>query len=190
MARKVTNVKDYEVWQSAIRGLIVLKRFDRKGDLINEKVAAGGKVMLLPEERLFNQELAASQEQDMFSNGMLIPLKLVESAEDYEELKGNPNHLTEDDMRVLLSKKADELRAGISEVTNAVTLQRMLAIAEADDDTTIKTVEVIKNRITEVTTGAAVYQEVETVATSDGRQVVQTSAPTSKAPRNPTMGRR
>lgn len=192
MARIITNIKDFETWQSAIRGLIIVKRFDRKGDPVDERIPAGGKIMLTPEERRFNQERVAEASLDPFQNGMLVPLKLVESAEDYDELKGNPNHLTEDDMRALLAnpKKLDELKKGVASVSNPTTLQRLLAIAESDEiDVTVKQLKVIKARVAEIAQ-LPVYEEVETVATSDGRQVVQTSAPSSVAPRNSSVGRR
>lgn len=192
MARVITNIKDFESWKSAIAGVIVIKRFDRKGDPIDEAVYSGKSVMLTPEERRLNQEIAAEPELDPFQNGMLIPVKLIESADDYEDLKGNPNHLSEPEMRALLAnpKAIDKLKSTIGSLSNPVTLQRLLAIAEEPDvDVTVRQIKVIKERISEVGASDS-YVEVETLTTSDGREILGTDAPESDSPRNPSAGRR
>lgn len=192
MPRVITNANDYETWESAIAGLIVLKKFDRRGEVVDEIVRSGGKIYLTPDERRYNQEIAAAADLDPFQNGMLIPLRLVESADDADALKGNPNHITEKDMRALLanSKAIAKLRDTVEGVSNPVTLQRFLAIAEDPEvDATLKQINTIKERLAAVSELPS-YIEVETVSTSDGRQVVQTSAPKSPAPRNPSAGRR
>lgn len=192
MARVITSTKDYEQWKSAIKGTIVLKRFDRKGDTINEVVAAGKSISLLPEERRLNQEIAAEPGLDPFQNGMLIPVKLLETADDYDDLQGNPNHLSESDMRALLAnpKKLDVLEAAIAELENPTTLQRLRAIAEEPEvDATVRQLRIIDARIAGLG-GNSTYIEVETLTTSDGREVLGTDAPESPAPRNTSVGRR
>lgn len=192
MARIITSVKDFETWQSGIDGIVWLKKFDRRGEIVEEQVKPHGKIMLTPEERRYNQELVAEAHNDPFQNGMLIPLQLVESAEDYDKLRGNPNHLTEQDMREMLEdpKGLDTLRDGIGQVSNPTTLQRMLAIAEGDEvDATMRQVRVIRERLSEIAVAPS-YTEVEQITTGDGREVIQTSAPKSPAPRKKSMGRR
>lgn len=189
--RVITNLKDFEVWQSAIRGLIVIKRFDRKGDPINEAIPAGKTIHITPEERRFNQEIAAEPTLDVFSNGMLVPVKLLDGTEDAEELKDNPNHLTETAMRSLFADKRSRkaLEETVSRVSNPITLQRMLALAD-EEDATVKQVSFIQDRLAEVTGTSTQVQEVETISGPSGHQATRTSAPESPAPRNPGVGRR
>jgi hypothetical protein len=192
--RVITSLKDFELWRSAIEGEIWIKQYDRRGDEISVRVPAGKEFRILPEERKINQELAAEPHLDPFQNGHLIPVQLVESAEDFEELQGNPNHLTENDMRGLLDdpKNLDALKSGLALVSNPTTLVRLLAIAEDRDETTLKQVKAIEDRLQQVQQQTD-YEEVETVGavtTSEGRDVVATKAPLSPAPFNPNMGRR
>ncbi len=194
MARVITNLKDFETWRSSIEGTIFIKRYDRSGDEIDEMIGAGKEIRVLPEERRLNQEIAATPELDPFQNGMLVPLRLVESAEDYEELKGYPNHLTEDDMRGLLknSKALAALETGIADISNPTTLVRFLAIAEEPTvDATVRQVAVIRARLEEVSNQTDYIEtDVQRITTSDGREVMGTKAPKSPAPMNPGMGRR
>lgn len=192
MARVITNIKDFETWKSAIAGVIVVKRFDRKGDILDEAIHSGKSIMLTPEERRLNQEIAAEPGLDPFQNGMLIPVKLLESADDYEDLKGNPNHLSEPEMRALLAnpKAFDKLKGTLGSLSNPVTLQRLLAIAEEPDvDATVRQIRAINERIGEVGASDS-YVEVETLTTSDGREVLATDAPESPSPSNASAGRR
>lgn len=191
-ARIITSVKDFETWESSIDGLIWLKKFDRRGDIIEERVKPHGKVLLTPEERRYNQEMIVEVANDPFQNGMLIPINLVETADDYEELRGNPNHLTEQDMRALLDnpKDLDGLEVSVANVSNPTTLQRLLAVAESEEvDATVKQVKIIRQRLAEIAVEPS-YTEVETVIAPGGREVVQTTAPTSPAPRKKSVGRR
>lgn len=193
MARVITNVKDFETWKSNIEGTLFVKRFDRRGDEVDERVDAGREIRLLPEERRLNQEIAATASLDPFQNGMLVPLKLVETAEDYEDLRGYPNHLTEDDMRGLLAdrKDLDGLREGIQTVSNPTTLVRFLAIAEEEDvDASMRQVAVLRERLAEVSAQGDYFEDTGTATTSDGREIVVSNAPVSPAPTNPGMGRR
>lgn len=192
MARIITSVKDFETWMSGIDGIIWLRKFDRKGEIIEEQVKPHGKVILTPEERRYNQELVVESSLDPFQNGMLVPISLVESADDYDQLRGNPNHLTEADMRAMLEdhKALDQLRGDIGQVSNPTTLQRLLAIAESDEvDATIRQVKVIRERLSEIAVEAT-YTEVEQFTSPEGRDGVRTTAPASPAPRNKGMGRR
>lgn len=191
-ARIITSINDFETWNSSIDGVVWLKKFDRRGDIIEEQVKPHGKVILTPEERRYNQEMVAESSLDPFLNGMLIPIKLVESSDDYAELRGNPNHLTEDDMRGLLENPKDlaGLASNVAKVSNPTTLQRMIALAESEEvDATIRQVSVLRQRLADLSQEAT-YTEVEQITTPTGRDVVQTSAPQSPAPRNRSMGRR
>lgn len=186
MARVITNVKDFETWKSNLPGTLWIKRFDRSGNEIDERIDGGREVRVLPEERRLNQEIAATPELDPFQNGQLVPLKLVESAEDYDELRSYGNHLTEADMRALLKKPkaVAELVTAIESISNPTTLVRFLAISEEEEvDATVRQVKAIKDRLTAVQAQTDYFEnEVATVQTSEGRDVKVTNAPIAALP--------
>lgn len=197
MARTIKSVKDFERWKSTVGGKTWIKGFDRRGDEISVCVPGGKEFNILPEERQLSQEYAAEAYLDPFQNGQLVPVKLVESASDYEDLKGNPNHLTEQDMQTYLEdpQGVEALKAAISQVKNPTTLVRLLAIAEDPTaDYTVKQVAAIKDRLQEVQQQSD-YEEIEALdygvaQTSDGRDVIVTKAPLNRTPPNPSAGRR
>ncbi len=145
--------EDLEVWESGIAGPIALRRLDTRGEFAaTEIVHSGRKVHISTEERKMNQELCASPELDAFSNGGLRPVHLIDSAADAKEIAANPNLMTEDDMRQLLQAHPKTLVEQLGRIKNAVTLQRLLAIAN-DEDSSIKRVQAIEARINQVNSG-------------------------------------
>lgn len=193
--RVVTEIDQKEQWQSTIDGVIWVHTFDRNGRDTEVAIKGGGTIKLLPEEREINQENVAEPSQDPFLNGYLVPLKLVESAEGYESLKGNPNHLTEADMGRLLDNPSDikSLETAIADVTNPATLQRFLHLANSEDDTTRRQIKTIETRLDAVLNPVvdddAEVVEIESIG-AEGHTAFATRAPKSVAPENPGMGRR
>lgn len=138
-----------ETWRNSTAGTVFLIRLDHRGEqTINEQVASGRVIHLTPEERRINMEKAASENQDMFRNGTLTPVRLIDTEDDARELAANPNAMTETDMRALF-KTPRTFAAKITGITNLTSLERLLALAY-DEDATIKTVEHIKSRIAKV----------------------------------------
>lgn len=144
MVEKATP--ELETWENTGNSRIFLKKYSHSGDLRNEMLGGRRKVVLTPAERRINQELAASKQQDPFSNGMLAPVRLVETAEDLEEIHSNPNLMSETDMRDLLKGHFKKLESRLAEVDSEAMLNRLLEIAEAED-VTVGKVEAIKARL-------------------------------------------
>jgi len=193
MTRIITDPKQYEVWRSAINGGIYLRRYDRNGSFVFESVLAGRTIHITPDERRVNQEMSSSPDADPFMNGFLVPVRLLEDDKDAEVLALNPNSMSEDEMRLLLSDRRSlkNLTKAVSAVVNPMTMQRFLAVAqEPDVDATVRQMSVLQERLAEVT-DSSVYSEVETVYSPDGRETFRTK-PTegSPAPSNPAVGRR
>lgn len=190
MAERQVKLSEHEEWQSNIEGVIWVNKLDRRGEVTHEQVKPGGVVRLLPEERRMNQEQAAEQDLDVFTNGHLIPVRLVETADDFDRLKGNPNHMTAADMSVLVSNPK-ALKAKVAEVDNAATLRRLLDVANGpDSDAKVKDVRIIEERLVSVLhpEGDPTVVEIEQI---DGERTAKaTAAPKSPAPRNPAAGRR
>ena len=140
--------KKLETWESAIKGTIGVKKYDRRGDLTTEIVRGGRKLHLTPDERRYNTEAAASLEQDPFSNGMLVPVQLVE---DEEEFADNPNVISASDMSSLFELHWKQFDERLATITNVSTLMRLIELASADDaDVTVRQMNSIKARVMQV----------------------------------------
>lgn len=140
-----------ETWQNVTAGRVVINRLDHRGDLTKTDIIDPGKKFnLTTEERRMNQELAARADMDVFSNGTLQPVRILEDVEDAREIASNPNLMPESEMRSLMKHtiKADTFRDRIAGVTNPAALDRLLAIAE-EEDATVSKVEVIRAQIRE-----------------------------------------
>jgi hypothetical protein len=151
MQRIVENTKDYEQWENTTAARVVLRRLDRKGELTDELIGSFRKFQISPQERKLNQEQAADAESDPFQNGRLAPVRLIETEEDYEAIKSNPNIVGEEDMKGILAKTSVKaFKERIEQISNPYALQRMLEIASNDDKATNRQVEIIKARLVEI----------------------------------------
>lgn len=169
-----------ETWTNPGGGLIYILTYDPAGKLRSTPVRSGKQVTLSIEERKINQDRSASGpggKSDNFSNGSLIPVRLVETAEDYKEIASNPNLIDESDMRALFKLKSAAFKAKLSSISNESALDRILKIAENSDsdDSEVKVsmpqFKAIERRIAEVKGGTG-YAEVS-----------QSSATTNVAPK-------
>ena len=111
-----------ETWVNNGAGDVFVVAFDHQGQLVSLPVRSGKKVLLSVQERQINQEQAYTKDVDMFTNGRLTPLKLVDTAEDYIDIANNPNHLSEDDMKDIFKLKCKDFAARIDEITNFLAL--------------------------------------------------------------------
>ncbi len=125
-----TSTDDLETWQSQARGRIVVKKRGEYGVEVEEMVTGGRKLIISTADRRMNQERAASTDLDVFSNGMLTPLRMGSSAGEFEQ---NANHLTEDDMVALVKSHHKTFAKRLEEISNPVVVGRLLEIAKAQD---------------------------------------------------------
>jgi len=175
MARIVEDESKYEAWKNATRSTVVLKKIDRSGNLIDEVIRGGRTFNLTPDERRLNQEIASTDKLDMFQNGLLSPVRLIEGATDVEKFKETPNHISEDEMAALITGQSQKaFTERVTAITNPVTLKRMLEIAESDEvDATVKRAKFLSERLNELS--PSLYTEVSTVR---GPQVTSASPAT------------
>jgi hypothetical protein len=157
---------DKETWQNSGAGQVWINLFDpvNNGKLKHTPVRSGGKILLTTEERQLNQDRASSGDLDVFMNGTLIPVRLVDTADDYEEIASNPNLLSEDDMREIFKLKAPTFKKRLSEITNSIAVSRMLEMAkeeESDLNVSMAQFKAIESRLAELRNGPEVI-EVET----------------------------
>lgn len=139
---------EYETWRSSIPGTIVVKKYDRRGDVVEEVVLGNRSFQITPDERLFNQDLAATSEQDPFRNGMMQPVRLLDGTEDAAEIASNPNLLSESDMVTMFKAHYKTFESRIKQITNISTLTRLREVAE-EVDATMKQVGLIDLRLKE-----------------------------------------
>ncbi len=134
------STDDLETWQSQARGRIVVKKRGEYGVEVEEMIPGGRTLHITHADRRMNQERAASSDLDVFSNGMLAPIRLGGSADEFEQ---NANHLTESDMVALVKTHPKTFDKRLSEITNPVVIERLLEIAKAED-CTVKRVEALE----------------------------------------------
>jgi hypothetical protein len=154
------NEQKFEVWRNSIAGSVGVKKTDRRGELVTETVRGGEKFQISTDDRLLNSEWAANDDLDVFKNGMLTPVRILDGTEDAKEIASNPNLITESDMAALFSAHWKTFEAKLGLITNLTTLQRLLSVAEAEDtDATVRQVQSIKSRIDELNPSPVVEHE-------------------------------
>jgi hypothetical protein len=141
--------QERESWKSNIPGRIYLKQINSQGHVHDVVVHPGKAVHLTPQERHMNQEMAASKDQDVFANGFMSPIRLIENSEEAAAIAANPNLMTESDMRALF-KNTRGFNARLTEISNVLTLQRMIELAD-EVDASLRQVSAIQARIVELT---------------------------------------
>lgn len=143
---------ELETWKNPTAGKIWISRLDENGRLRDTEIYGPGRTFhITREERVWNQEQAYSPEADMFGNGTLIPVHIID-AEDARELASNPNLMSETEMGALLSRetKVEAFVERLEQVTNPTTLQRLVEKAR-EEDVPVSRLEAIQRRLGEVT---------------------------------------
>lgn len=139
---------DYEVWENAGKGRVAIQKLDQRGLKRTEIVAGGRKFHVTPRERRMNQELVALESMDVFINGTLRPVRMIEGTEDAKEIASNPNHLSESDMVTLLKSHYKTFDDRLESITNIGTVERLLELAETDEvGATVRTVSRLRDRL-------------------------------------------
>lgn len=118
-----------ELWRNATAGRVLIKRFGPDGRSRSELIAANKAFHLTPAERRHNQELAARPELDVFTNGTLQPVRLLESEFDTASLLDNPNHIPDDDARKVFKLADPQFKARVEAITNEPGLHRLRDLA-------------------------------------------------------------
>ncbi len=150
MNRIIEDSSHYEIWKNTGKSRVVLKRLDRRGDLRDEMIGPEKSFHMTPAERRLNQELASSEKYDPFSNGQFVPVQLIETAEDVEAIKANPNLIGDAEIATLLDGKKTNWRAfdaRLEDITNPAVLQRMLQVAEGSETITARSLQAIEKRL-------------------------------------------
>lgn len=143
---------EIETWQNVTKGRVVLWRLGALGQKRAEMIGAEKVFHITPRERRMNQEAAANSDLDVFLNGTLQPIRLIETAEDFEALISNPN-LLGDDSQILRLFKAnpDVFAARLAEIKNSTALERLLQLAQQDETgATVAQLRMVEARLNQV----------------------------------------
>lgn len=157
---------ELETWRNATKGMVYLLKIDRFGNETHEVVNGGKSFSLSNAERLLNQDRAANEGLDMFKNGQLVPVRLLEGDEEAAEIAANPNLMGEQEMTELFKTHWKTFDAKLAKISNLVTLSRMMEVAN-EVDATIKQVAMIEARIGELSPQAKEVSEEAITAGSD-----------------------
>lgn len=138
---------DVETWQNETQGTVVINKVGEYGRRVVELVHGGRRFQVTPQERRMNQNAAHGSDQDIFSNGTLRPVSLIDDDPDTERLLANPNILAADDLPKLFTLKGDKFRERIGQITNEATLARVLELArDHRNDASLSQYEALKER--------------------------------------------
>jgi hypothetical protein len=125
---------EVEIWKNATQGVVVLAKVDpMTGRQTWESVNGGREFGITIDERRYNQGRVYDASVDVFTNGTLKPVKLIDTAEDAKELASNPNHMSEDDMRKLATGPRKALDAQLEKISSISTLNTLKDLALEQD---------------------------------------------------------
>lgn len=140
-----------ETWENVGKGRVQVMKHDKRGGIRYELIRGGQKFTLTSEERQMNMDRAANDDLDVFKNGFLTPVRLLDDAEDYIEIASNPNLIGESDLRDMFGLQWKAFEAKVNDISNVLTLSRLAELAGEDGiNVSVKQMQVINDRIAEV----------------------------------------
>jgi hypothetical protein len=139
--------EELEVWENRNRSEIWVEVEDVSGRPVSRRVGPGQRIELSSYDRQLNQEAArngAGPDYDWFTNGALSNVRLLDTADDYEEIKSNVNTKSEAEIRDLLKLNANELKKELAEITSPLVVARLKNFIESDDADKAESITVAK----------------------------------------------
>lgn len=152
MANPLSNRdEDLETWKNSTKGRVVVQRLSALGERRHDMIGAGRMFHLTPRERRVNQELAANSDMDVFMNGTLQPVRLIEDDPDSQAVTGNPNHLNESEAEALFKTQYKVFATRLASISNPSALEYLLSLTQREEiHATVRQVERITARLSEV----------------------------------------
>lgn len=142
-----------ETWKNITKGRVGFLKYDRFGEIARDQVGPSKVFDISPEERVMNSDRAANKDLDIFNNGWLVPVRLLEDNDLSKEVASNPNLMSESDLRGLFSLQWRAFEKKVDSIDNLIILKRLQNLAEEDDsiNVTVKQSKVIDDRIEALT---------------------------------------
>lgn len=142
--------EEKELWHNTGRGQVWIWMTNVMDKQELRPIGGGEKFMISPSDRRNNQDMAMSG--DFFTDGTFAPVKLVDSAKDFEELASNPGVMSDSDVAELFELTAPQLKKRLAEIDNKKILRRIQEVANADSTkATLAQVRAIDARVEELT---------------------------------------
>ncbi|RTK94010.1 hypothetical protein EKI60_04620 [Candidatus Saccharibacteria bacterium] len=131
-------VDERETWQNLNAGDVYIDVADPyvPNAHRSHRIGPGDMVSITIAERQFNQRNIPKKDYDLFTNGTLTPVKLIDTAADFEEIALSPNVKSETDLRDLFKLTASKFKTEIAEIDNQRILERLIELSE-DDSTNV-----------------------------------------------------
>lgn len=164
---------ELETWKNVTKGRIVVQRLGAAGQRRVEILTSGRVVHLSPQERRINQELAATDQLDIFQNGALQPVRLGTSDEAVA-LAANPNHLKDEEAVALFGSHWKTFEKRVNQISNVSAIERLIELSGSTDvDATVRQVEFLRARLLELQpTDVEERQPIDAGAASIGPKAV------------------
>lgn len=121
---------ELETWRNSTRGRIVIKRVGEYGKPYDQMIEAGRTVQLTPRERRVNEDAVARDEYNPFTNGTLVPERLVDGEDDNERLLINPNKMDDGEAKQIFRLKGERFTDRIEAIDSLPVIERLLELVE------------------------------------------------------------
>lgn len=159
-----------EIWKNETRGKVGVRKYDPRtpGATRVELVAAGGQVLLSPEERRLTEEMVRKPVDNPFRNGRLVPIQIAEDAEDVQAIRTDPNTITRGEIDKLFEGSLRQLESRLAKIDSPAALQRILDVAN-DEGASTRRVQAIRDRLTAAGGTVTGDEPVTAGATPSGR---------------------
>jgi hypothetical protein len=136
-----------ETWKNSTAGTVYITRIGEYGKRISELIYGGRVFSITPQERRLNQNSCATPQLDMFSNGTLEAVSLLDDEPDTPKLRNNPNMLDEKEIPRLFRLRGEGFSERISTITNTATIARLLELArDPRMNATVQQFETLRRR--------------------------------------------
>ena len=141
-----------EEWTNNTGSSIFVKVADPMDHRSNIGVAVrpGDTLYITTTDRVKNQRSYKDARFDFFENGMLTPVTLFETSEEYEKAPLSEGVKTESDLVEMLKLSASKLKTELASIDSPLVVQRLQKLAEEDDKITASKAKAIEARAEEL----------------------------------------
>lgn len=136
-----------EVWENPNNCIVGIAGLDHRGNMAPKVVSPHRRVNVTPEERELTESMAVSDALNPFRNGLLRPVRLVET-HDFQPVEITENQKSDEELKALLSKSGVAFTNSLKNIDSPLTLGRLHALTE--EHGSVKQVAAVKARLEQV----------------------------------------
>lgn len=136
-----------EQWKNTTAGMIYITRIGDYGKKQTELIGSGRVFSITPQERRLNQNGCATPALDMFQNGTLAAVSLLDDEPDTPKLRDNPNMVDEREIPRMFKLRGEHFSDRIELISNPATIGRLLELARDPRlNATVQQFEMLRRR--------------------------------------------